>query len=116
MSKRPWMPFYVDDYLADTRDLTLMQRGAYLLLVVEYWKRGGLPSDEGKLIRLAGMQSKEWAENRDALAELFEHPGWKHKRTDAELARVVEISEKRKNAVNSRRDREASNVVPLKGK
>jgi uncharacterized protein YdaU (DUF1376 family) len=111
------MPFYVADYLADTRHLTPTQHGAYLLLILEYWQRGSLPADdEEKLARLAGMQSREWLANRDVLAKFFAHPGWGHKRIDAEIAKTADLSEKRKNSVNARKDRQLTNVVPLKGK
>ena len=102
--KRPWMPLYVADYLHDTRHLTRAQHGSYALLIMEYWQRGGLPTDEKQLARLAGMTEREWKVERSVLAALFE-PEWRHKRIDAELAKVEDISGKRRAAVGNRRDR-----------
>lgn len=88
----PWMPFYVADYLADTRRLSMAEHGAYCLLIMEYWRNGGLPDDERKLARIVGATAEEWADVRDNVAELFQD-GWRHKRIDAELAKSRDKSE-----------------------
>lgn len=85
------MPLYVADYLADTRRLSTLEHGAYLLLIMDYWTTGGLPTDERKLARIAGLSDKEWARVRPAVSEFFDGD-WKHKRVDAELAKAAEKS------------------------
>lgn len=94
---RPWMPLYVADYLADTGHLSTRQHGAYLLLIMHYWQKGGLPQDERALARIARLTAAEWRTDFEAIAELFEE-GWRHKRIDAELAKTAKISSKRKEA------------------
>lgn len=94
MSKRPWMPLYIADYLAKTAHLTVTEHGAYLLLIMNYWHNGGLPEDESKIARIARMSAKQWNESKETLKAFFED-GWKHKRIDEEIAQAIEISRKR---------------------
>lgn len=92
--KRPWMPLYVGDYLSDTGHLTTLQHGAYLLLMMHYWAKGRLPSDEKQLMAIARLCQSDWDGNRDILASFFER-GWRHARIESELANAKSISEKR---------------------
>jgi uncharacterized protein YdaU (DUF1376 family) len=95
--KRPWMPLYVGDYLGDTGHLTTAQHGAYLLLMMHYWRKGELPDDDGQLSKITKLPLKTWCDYREVLQGFF-HDGWKHKRIDAELMRMMRISEKRASA------------------
>ncbi|MGD0851259.1 YdaU family protein [Bradyrhizobium sp.] len=91
---RPWMPLYVGDYLGDTGHLTTAQHGAYLLLMMHYWRKGELPDDNRQLSKITKLPLRTWCEYRATLQDFF-HEGWKHKRIDAELAKMVRVSEKR---------------------
>ena len=91
---RPWMPLYVGDYLGDTGHLTTAQHGAYLLLMMHYWRKGELPDDDRQLSKITKLPLKTWCEYRATLQDFF-YEGWKHKRIDAELARMVRVSQKR---------------------
>jgi len=90
----PWMPLYVGDYLGDTGHLTTTQHGAYLLLMMHYWRKGELPGDDRQLCKIAKLPLKTWNEYRATLQDFF-HDGWKHKRIDAELERMMRASAKR---------------------
>jgi len=76
MSKIPFMPLYTSDYMGDTRHLSTEQHGAYLLLLMHSWSRGGrLPNDAAKLARIAGLSARRWkAISGDVLA-MFEEDG-----------------------------------------
>ncbi len=84
---RAWMPLYVGDYLRDTRDLNTLQHGAYLLLIMHYWQHGALPADDARLAAIAGLAVAQWRRIREPLQAKFA-AGWKHKRIDAELAKI----------------------------
>jgi uncharacterized protein YdaU (DUF1376 family) len=92
--KRPWMPLYVGDYLGDTGHLTTAQHGAYLLLMMHYWRKGELPDDDRQLSKITKLPQRTWSEYRPVLQDFF-HSGWRHKRIDAELERMVRVSERR---------------------
>ena len=91
---RPWMPLYVGDYLGDTGHLTTTQHGAYLLLMMHYWRKGELPDDDRQLSKIAKLPLRSWCEYRATLQDFF-YDGWKHKRIDAELERMMRVSAKR---------------------
>jgi uncharacterized protein YdaU (DUF1376 family) len=91
---RPWMPLYVGDYLGDTGHLTTTQHGAYLLLMMHYWRKGELPDDDRQLSKIAKLSLKTWCDYRSTLQDFF-YGGWKHKRIDAELAKMMRVSEQR---------------------
>lgn len=89
MTSLPYMKFYHTDYLADTVDFTTVEHGAYLLLILHYWREGQLPDNESKLRRITRMSAKEWAISRDALSSKFSD-GWRHNRIDRELEKVAD--------------------------
>lgn len=90
-----WMPLYIGDYLADTAHLTATEHGAYLLLLMAYWRAGEpLDNNDAKLARIARCSSREWAEVKPAVLAFFE-VGDKliHGRVERELARATEQHE-----------------------
>lgn len=91
---RPWMPLYVADYLADTGHLSGAEHGAYLLLIMHYWQKGGLPDDDKRLASIARAMPEQWASMRATISEFFDE-GWRHARIDAELKEAQEKYEKR---------------------
>src|SRR5258706_950088 len=95
MSNRPWMPFYIGDYLADTGHLRTVDHGAYLLLIMHYWRTGGLPQDDRQLAKITRLPLNSWIEHVRPIIEPLFRPGWRHKRIDKELAKHSAIAAKR---------------------
>jgi len=86
-----WLPLHIGDYQADTQHLTRDQHGAYLLLLMAYWRRGGaLPADDGRLAAIAKATPAEWRRLKPIISEFFsEHDGtWFNKRSEEELAKA----------------------------
>lgn len=88
----PFMPFYWGDYWRDTAHLSDAEHVTYLRLISHYWQHGGLPTDDGRLARIAGRTLDEWLVMRPVLSDFFQSE-WRHSRIDRDLARQTEIRE-----------------------
>ncbi len=97
---RHWMPLYIGDYLRDTRRLSTLEHGAYLLLIMEYWTVGSLPTDDRQLARIAGLSIGEWTDIQPIIKTFFTDD-WKHARIDRELAEAEANFEKRSAAAKA---------------
>lgn len=84
---RAWMPFYVGDYLRDTMHLSTLEHGMYLRLILHYWEHGSVPETTAGRSRVAGVPWQTFRDHEITLAGFFQHPGWRHKRIDAELVK-----------------------------
>jgi len=95
MSKKDqWMPLYVAEYLADTGHLSTVQHGAYLLLLMHYWRKRELPDDDKQLAAIAKLPLRIWLDIKPTIQAFF-FEGWRNKRVEAELQRRSEVFEKR---------------------
>lgn len=55
-----WMPLYIGDYMADTMKLNAAQHGAYLLIIIDYWRNGAPSDDDEELALIARTDLSEW--------------------------------------------------------
>lgn len=130
-----WLPLHIGDYLSDTRELTTLQHGAYLLLIMHYWKRRELPDDDHALAQIAGLSFRQWKHIGDAVKAFFK-PGncqdeassnchhnvdqkrlgkrtLSHARLDRDIEKAKAVSEARKRAGSKGlRQRYAGNCQP----
>lgn len=108
MSLNNWYPFYVGDYMRDTAQLSMIEHGAYRMLLDHYYSTGNpLPANEKQLHRICRAFDKQ---EQDAIAFVlhlfFEHDKkndcYKSKRVDKELKKKNDISEKRSQAAKNK--------------
>lgn len=80
---------HIGDYLRDTEELSLLQHGVYLRLMMSYYSSGKpLPNDIPRLCRRIGATNlEERMAVEHILAEFFllQGPVWMHKRVEDEL-------------------------------
>jgi len=94
-----WMPLYIGDYLADTSRLTTEQHGAYMLLLMDYWRSGKLPDDDKILSQITKLNDDAWSNARAMLEQFFsiEDGFWVHKRVEQEMQNSLENKQKNHN-------------------
>ncbi len=98
MAEFPALPLFTDAYLADTRHLTTEEHGAYLLLMMEAWRRPEccLPDDDHLLARLAGLDAERWSAVRQVIMAFWKRDGrrkiWTQKRLAKERSFVMQRS------------------------
>lgn len=92
-----WMPLFIGDYLADTQRLTTLQHGAYLLLIIDYWRNGPPPNDDAVLAQITRLKAAEWRKNSAVIRGFFALVDGKlvHGRIEAERLNAAENQARR---------------------
>jgi uncharacterized protein YdaU (DUF1376 family) len=95
-TKMFWYKFFIQDYQRDTSHLTLLEHGAYRLLIDQCYLSGGLlPSDLEAVYRLArAMTKSEQAAIRTVLGAFFTRTdeGYLHGRVSREIESLNEAA------------------------
>ena len=111
MAQFPALTLWTDAYLSDTRHLSTLEHGAYLLLLMEAWRRPNcdLPDDDRFLARLAGVSADEWAEIKPVVMEFWTRDGrsktWKQKRLTKERDAAKKRSKSQRDKIAKRWDK-----------
>ena len=85
-----WMPLYIADYLSSTSRLTTEQHGAYLLLMMDYWKNGAPPDNDQILAQITKLSPIAWTNARTRLQPFFEVSDgiWIQRRIESEMVKA----------------------------
>lgn len=108
MADFPALPVFTDAYLADTRHLSTEEHGAYLLLLMEAWRRPecNLPDDDKLLSRLCGLPLSRWQEIKGTILAFWVRDGrrktWTQKRLLKERSYVAQKSALRRDSAAKR--------------
>ena len=114
MSQRPWFPFYPAEFYYDTKGLSLEAQGAYLAYLSYAWNHDGfIPLDVKEHTRILGTHHHKARLLWHLLQGYFDcYPqGYSNKRLFKELAKAVDLSEKRRKAVNKRYSTNVPTIV-----
>ena len=97
-----WYPRYVGDYSKKTAELSLIEHGAYALLLDHYYAtEKALPANASILHRICRAFASDEQEAVQSILDRFftiEPDGWHNKRVDEELAKRIDISGKRRDS------------------
>jgi len=93
-----WMPIFIGDYLSATTRLTTEMHGAYLLLLMDYWKNGPLPDDDYVLAQIVRMPIEKWMMIAKTIRAFFAQKAGNliHNRVEKEIAKTKESKKKAK--------------------
>lgn len=85
-----WMPVYIGDYLGDTARLTTEQHGAYLLLLMDYWRNGAPPADDAVLCSITRLKMARFRAHKMTLLRFFKLEAGRlvHSRVEAEITKA----------------------------
>jgi uncharacterized protein YdaU (DUF1376 family) len=107
MSQAPYMPLFVDAFLADTWHLTAEEVGCYITILMNMWRRNGsIPNDQEEIAFTCRMKhrSVRWRKMWKKLEPFFTVEGDRltQKRLKKEWNYVQEFSEKQRQNANAR--------------
>lgn len=101
---RIWMPLYIGDYMADTIHFSHADHGAYVLLLMAYWRKQG-PLTNEEFRRVAG---REFGVVSEYFSRVDGH--WYHVRLQKELEKACEkmrsIKERSMKGVAARQEKQ----------
>lgn len=95
MSK-PWFPFYVGDFLADTMNFSVTQKGAYVNILCHYWTTQE-PMTRDEMMAVSGLSKNLFEKSWHLFAKKFvmENEKYFNRRMRREIIKAIDISEKR---------------------
>lgn len=110
-----WYPFYTGDYARDTAHLSLLEHGAYRLLLDHYYATGNaLPNDHAKLYRICRARTpSERKSVLSAVTEFFHQDEslLRSKRCDIEITKRLNLS-KTRSAIALQKHSNSSAIAP----
>jgi uncharacterized protein YdaU (DUF1376 family) len=120
MANFPALLLWTDAYLADTRHLTTEEDGAYLLLLMEAWRRPScdLPDDDAVLARMTKLTAARWEKIKPVVMAFWKRDGrrktWTQKRLRSERDHAQKVRQSQKNNAAARwKDKPSGDATAL---
>jgi len=111
MSKRPYLPFFTDDWLGSSavRMMTFEQRGIYIELLLFCWKDGSIPKNNAEILKLIAAKPHFNSKKLKPVLDCFyeDSDRLRHKKIDELLQKTKLTSQKRRDAANARWEKPA---------
>jgi hypothetical protein len=79
------MSISVKDFISSTMAFSASETGAYIMLLIEYWREKKLPEDDASLAEIVKMRRSEWLKVKTHIMEMFSNRPWNGDRTYAEI-------------------------------
>jgi uncharacterized protein YdaU (DUF1376 family) len=100
----PWLPWFHGDFLRATQGWTLLERGAYFMLLGASWEMGALPTDHLRLAGIIGAQLDEFEELWKVVGPKFEvtDQGLLNQRLELHRSKQATRREKARQSANLR--------------
>jgi uncharacterized protein YdaU (DUF1376 family) len=113
------MPWFPRDFLASTRAMRLIERGAYSELLFYQWEMGSLPADTEQLARLLGCTEKEFTAIWKVVSKKFVLAGdtLSNQRLEEHRGKAIEARDKKvlgAQKTNAKRSAERDPEPPAK--
>ncbi len=73
MPRKPWFPFYVDDFWQDeaVQAMSLEEVGLYIRLLSLQWREGSIPADAEKIARIVHVDGSAMGDLWPAVSSCF---------------------------------------------
>lgn len=110
------IPFHIGDFLSGTMHMDTLEKGAYIMLLLSHYQSGekGLPDDDKKLSRIAGVTPKVWQRIKPTLQEKFtiKNNFWVSQKCVEVLRKVHEKSYKQRDKALKRHNIDNATAEP----
>lgn len=116
MAKQPYIPFYIGDYIKDTRKLPLAARGAWVDLLLFMWDEPEKGEITATIEEFAGMLSCTKSDCEFALRLLVEKKVCDHQKMPGEKIKIISRRMKKDAAISLKRSESGTKGVEEKAK
>lgn len=110
------VPFHIGDFLSGTLHMDTLEKGAYIMLLLSHYQAGeiGIPEDDKKLSRIAGVSLKTWMRIKPTMQEKFYSVNgfWVNSKCIDVIRKVAQLSSKQRAKALKKHNRDDATAEP----